>query len=331
MIATLRHYWRLAQEERQRRQPVVSAGTQPLILGPWLGEVGPELQYWIPFIAKLKASGILTGRRLIVISRGGVASWYRHITSDYSEVFDLVNQADYKALRTERTTEKQFDWTAGERQLVSKVAKHLDINQYDTIHPGAMWQRLLPYFKEQQGLPFILEQLFFQLFDQLTLTPPVGLPEHYVAIRFYQSELFPATVENQSSVADLLARLTKRHNVVALVTQQQLDDHAQFPLPQNERLHRVVIDQSLAANLGLQTAVLAKADVFIGTYGGLTILPGLLGKPCVGFIGTDLGKQRALHFRHEAVTAVLYAEFVRQPYLVQSLSTWRLALEYVYC
>lgn len=295
---------------------------KPLIIGPWLGEVGPELQYWIPWLNQLKRSGGFGDRRIIVVSRGGVGSWYHYLTNEYVEVFDLVDAVEYKIVRAERTTEKQFSWTAGERRLVQKVAEKLAIQKYETWHPSKMWEALLIYFQEKKSLDWFLEYLHFDRIIAPTLST-LSLPEHYVAVRFYLSELFPATLENQKFVTDLLQRLTKKHNVVTMVTNSQLDDHAQFPLPQNDRVKTVLIDQKLATNLTLQTAVIAGADAFVGTYGGLTILPGLLGKPCFGFIGATLGNQWALHFRHEAVTQHLYSTVAQQPYSIQTVKAWQ--------
>lgn len=294
---------------------------KPLIIGPWLGEVGPELQYWIPWLQQQKQSGAFGDRRIIVLSRGGVASWYQFVTPEYVEVFDLVDAAAYKAVRSERTTEKQFSWTPGERQLVQQVADKLGIAKYDTLHPSKMWETLLIYFEEKKSLAWFLEQLHFERITPV-VTPGLQLPEQYVAVRFYQSELFPATQENQAAVADLLERLLTHHSVVALVTKQQLDDHAQFPMPASSNIHTVAIDTDWKNNLGLQTQVLAQADALIGTYGGLTILPGLVGKPCFGLIGAPLGKQQALHFRHEAVTHYLYQQVAQQPYQVIQLAAW---------
>ncbi|MBI4407960.1 MAG: hypothetical protein HY565_05690 [Candidatus Kerfeldbacteria bacterium] len=294
---------------------------RPLIIGPWLGEVGPELQYWIPWLQQLKKSGAFSDRRVIAVSRGGVGSWYQYLTEEYVEVFDLVDAAAYKAVRAERTTEKQFSWTTGETKLIKQVADKLDIAKYDTLHPSKMWEAVLVYFEEKKGLAWFLEQLHFAQIIPPTI-PNLKLPERYVAVRFYQSDLFPATPDNQQFLADLFQRLTKQHDVVALVTNSQLDDHAQFPMPQHDRVRTVVIDRDLATNLTLQTAVLAGADAFVGTYGGLTILPGLVGKPCFGFIGAPLADQQALHFRHEAVTNYLYQQLAKRPYQVIQLAAW---------
>ena len=47
----------------------------PLIVGPWTGEVGYELLYWIPFVRWALTACRVSPERVIVVSRGGTASW----------------------------------------------------------------------------------------------------------------------------------------------------------------------------------------------------------------------------------------------------------------
>ncbi len=70
-------------EVEETRELVTMLGRQdrPIIVGPWLTETGFELLYWIPFLAWAKAYASLHDDQLIVVSRGGAAPWYRHITS----------------------------------------------------------------------------------------------------------------------------------------------------------------------------------------------------------------------------------------------------------
>ena len=59
-----------AEAMRKEIAPLTKSDA-PIVIGPWVGEVGYELLYWIPFLNwALKEFG-LTGRRLIVVSRGG--------------------------------------------------------------------------------------------------------------------------------------------------------------------------------------------------------------------------------------------------------------------
>ena len=82
--------------------PIVTAMTRelerlrkssgPILIGPWISEVGFEVLYWIPFLNwALKAFG-LDERRLIVVSRGGARPWYQHLNTEYVDIFDLFTR-----------------------------------------------------------------------------------------------------------------------------------------------------------------------------------------------------------------------------------------------
>ncbi len=49
---------------------------RPIIVGPWTGEVGFELLYWVPFVRWSVARYGIPPERLFVVSRGGAAPWY---------------------------------------------------------------------------------------------------------------------------------------------------------------------------------------------------------------------------------------------------------------
>ena len=93
------------REALQRALSVVH-GDADVIAGPWTGEVGFELMYWIPFLAWLVEQG-LGGQRLVVVSRGGAGLWYRHLTSRYVDILDLLTPDEFR----ERTAgkKKQYD------------------------------------------------------------------------------------------------------------------------------------------------------------------------------------------------------------------------------
>ena len=54
----------------------MAAGSESIIAGPWLGEVGFELLYWVPFLAWCAERFAISPERWIIVSRGGTASWY---------------------------------------------------------------------------------------------------------------------------------------------------------------------------------------------------------------------------------------------------------------
>ena len=88
-----------AQLDQVPAAPIVTAMTRdlerlrkssgPILVGPWISEVGFEVLYWIPFLNwALKAFG-LDERRLIVVSRGGARLWYRHLNDGVRRISSI--------------------------------------------------------------------------------------------------------------------------------------------------------------------------------------------------------------------------------------------------
>ena len=61
--------WRVEREVAR-----LVGGSSPLIVGPWLSEVGYEVLYWIPFLRWVQATYHVDPDRLLVVTRGGAAS-----------------------------------------------------------------------------------------------------------------------------------------------------------------------------------------------------------------------------------------------------------------
>ena len=61
----------------RRRFAALAAEGWPILAGPWLGEVGFEVLYWAPFLRWFAEEFHVDPARIIVISRGGTASWYQ--------------------------------------------------------------------------------------------------------------------------------------------------------------------------------------------------------------------------------------------------------------
>ena len=64
-----------ARLERGPRR--IAAGSETIVAGPWLGEVGFELLYWVPFLRWFAGAFRVAPQRLLIVSRGGTATWYR--------------------------------------------------------------------------------------------------------------------------------------------------------------------------------------------------------------------------------------------------------------
>src|ERR1051325_6162889 len=101
----------------------VVSGSGPIIVGPWLSEVGYEVLYWIPFVRWVQATYAIKAERLIVVTRGGASAWYRDITPNAIELFELMPASEFVEGNTRRAAEgggtvKQHAMSAMDEQIV---------------------------------------------------------------------------------------------------------------------------------------------------------------------------------------------------------------------
>ena len=62
------------------------AHDRAVLLGPFVGEIGYELEYWIPFLRReLRRHGI-EREQATVLTRGGAALWYRDFAAHAVDV-----------------------------------------------------------------------------------------------------------------------------------------------------------------------------------------------------------------------------------------------------
>ena len=69
----------------------------PILAGPWLGEVGFELLYWIPFLRWFAERYGVSPDRLIAVSRGGsAAAWYASFAERSHDALSFMSLDDFK-------------------------------------------------------------------------------------------------------------------------------------------------------------------------------------------------------------------------------------------
>jgi hypothetical protein len=268
---------------------VLGRSGRPILLGPWLSETGFELLYWIPFLAWAKAYGNFDPDRLVVISRGGAASWYSHITPHYEEIFSYFTPAEFRDNNDRRIIEQQgrqkhVEITAFDRDIIARVQKKRGLSGAEVLHPSQMYQ-LFDNFWLQRTPVTLVEA--FALFSPLSPPPPSGvlgtLPERYVAAKFYGNVALPPTPDNGAFVASYLGDLAQQIDVVLLNTPQQFDDHLDFPASVRGRLHSIEHLMTPENNLAIQSEVIRGARGFVGTYGGFSYLAPLCGTNTLAF------------------------------------------------
>jgi hypothetical protein len=262
-------------------------GTQPLIVGPWLSEVGFEILYWLPFLRWVKTYRHFDPERLIIVSRGGVAPWYEGIGARYIDVFDFFTPEQLKQRNDERIAEgqmKQRALTEFDREVVKLVKLAVERRDAELFHPMFMYRLFYPYWKSRASINLIES---FSNFERL---PPIDasdvtshLPDDYVAVRFYYNSAFPQTEGNWDFVRRLLTRVTAITDVVLLNPGFIVDDHWDLKPDVTRRVHSIDHLLEPRNNLAVQTKVISGARAYVGNYGGLSYVAPFYGVRSLAF------------------------------------------------
>ena len=277
---------------------LAGTGGKPIVVGPWLGEVGFELLYWIPFLNWVRSNEGLDRDRLFVISRGGAANWYESVTDNYIEILDYMTSEHYlynNSRRMQGGKQKQRKTSDFGREILQIAKDVLKEHDFEILHPAMMYNLFMLYWKRQASVRLAEQFSEFKRFG--TVKPSAwaaDLPDDYIAARFYFNDSFPDTEENRGFVEGMLANLTERHDVVVLNPGFAMDDHWDFDPKRSARLHAIDHLMEPSNNLGVQTEVISRARAFVGTYGGLSYLAPFYGVDSIALYSHGAG----FHYHH---------------------------------
>ena len=291
--ARVREFSRLTEEALTR----IAKSGRPIIVGPWLSEVGYELLYWIPLVRWAREAYGLDPERFVVVSRGGVGPWYGDLCNRYVELFDFFSPEEFVVFNAERQKasgmQKQKGIADLELELVSRIEKELGLGRCDLLHPRLMYSGVFRYHWSQRSSMDHL--LLHTRYKRMAMPEPgeieAHLPADYYAVRFYSRESFENTEENRRFVRRIIERMLKRRDVVLLDSPFAIDDHASVEWLNaaancnhyNNRLIRADTWMTPRNNLDVQSRIIARSHSFVGTYGGLSYLAGFYGKPAIAF------------------------------------------------
>jgi hypothetical protein len=274
---------------------------RPVIIGPWTGEVGFELIYWVPFVRWLLQTYRIPAERLWVVSRGGTRSWYGDLAAHYVDAFEFVSPDSFRAATA--AAKKQRRAGAFDAELVRRVAATHRLGRPDLLHPGMMYRLFMPYWKNLTSATRVTERSVHARLAPEDHPVVARLPAEYVAARFYFSDCFPDTPANRSFVASTIERISNQTPVVLLNTPFNVDDHHDVE-PVGPRVMSVAAHMSPERNLAVQTAVIARARVFVGTYGGYSYLAPLCGVDALAFYSEGSFKTHHLQVAQQAFSTL---------------------------
>ncbi len=294
----------------------LAAGSGPIVAGPWLGEVGFELLYWVPFLAWFVERFDVPRERMVIVSRGGTRDWYGDLAAHYRDVFDRVTPAEFREQNDERSIalgeQKQIAATAFDRQLLDPVLTEFGAAPDRVLHPSLMFRVFRPYWWMHVDSAWVGRHARFRTLS----ASPEGellsrLPADYVAVKFYYNDSFPATDTNRRFARDLLRTLRERGPIVSLSTGLAIDDHEGWEEEETLAAHGIRADLSPANNLRLQTLIVANARAWVGTYGGFAYLAPFHNVPATAYFSNPDGFSR----RHLALAQEVFGRLSPVPLL----------------
>jgi hypothetical protein len=280
----------------------------PILVGPWRGEIGFEALYWIPWVEQFAHDYGIAPERLIPISRGGAAIWY-----GMPHGFELLEMRTPQQIRLQVRIDvaktgmfKQNAPTAFDRAIVTDAAETLKLKKYHVIHPAWMYHSLADFWTGHRGIEWIGPQLRMRTIEAPPLPDGMTLPKHFIAVKFYSRLTFPGSHKFVHKFLDAaMAQMSQDAELIVLDAKQHLDDHSELTRGyRGARIHHLddLMEITPANNLLAQSAILGRSMGFVGTYGGFAQLALRMGKPSTSFY-LDWG--HATSVAHRALADVL--------------------------
>ena len=221
--------------------------------GPFTGEPGYELLYWLPYLRSLNGAAYDCA-----ITRGGAGLWYEGRTID---AYDEIGFESYRDLLEQRYRIARVEKSFGPSDILDREILRA-VECESVVHPAQMYQRLW----DAANWPFA----------RLKKPAPLpGLAPGYIAARFYTSFQLPAN----APVLRVIAAARKNARVVALVPERALDNHGEHRLPNGIK----TVTYGPETSLETISRVVAHAEAFLSTYGGLSYLGPHYGVPTRAF------------------------------------------------
>jgi hypothetical protein len=241
----------------------------------------------------------------LIVSRGGVRDWYAPFAAGYREIFNYLSPEEFRRRHDLRVAangeQKQRRVLEFERELLRELTG--DVQHRKMLHPSLMYTLFNPFWWGHVDERWVHRYARYRPLPAPALIE--GTPrEPYVAVKFYFNDCFPATEPNREFVRDLLKALVAEGPVVSLTTGLQLDDHGGFDI-ESLGVRSMLPHVDARVNLAAQSALVAGASAFVGTYGGFSYLAPFYGVRSRAYYGNPAGfSQRHLDMARSALSLI---------------------------
>lgn len=268
----------------------IASGDAPIIVGPWVSEVGYEVLYWVPFLRWFRDRYAIAPDRVVAVSRGGVEWWYSGIATRYVDVLDLYSHDEFAGQGEARRSagdQKQLDPSAWEREIVAGVRRHVGMADAHVLHPGLMYRLFRGVWHGDRGLDFLFTHADYARPPAPSTAVEDWLPPAFAAVKFYTGPALPDTPETRAQLRAAVARVAERLPVISLDTGLGLDEHRDYVFDGVPGVLDLRDRMTPATNLAIQSRVMARANLYVGTCGSLAWMAPMLGVPTVAVYADD--------------------------------------------
>jgi hypothetical protein len=312
----LQDYVAARRAERAIEQEIaaVAEGDEPIVLGPWLSEVGYEVLYWIPFLRWFEKTYRVRPERVVAVSRGGVGSWYAPLAGRYVDLFDEFSPEEFarrneeRRAETERGGQKQSAQGGFDADILERVKARIGAGAVRVCHPALMFRLFKHFWLGNQPFDFLERRTTYGLMD--VPASNLNLPAEYTAVKFYSGMALPASEASQRAVREIVAALARTRPVVLLNTGMAFDDHRDYGVVDLPNVINLEAAMTPSTNLGIQAQVIAGAAQFAGTCGSLAWLAPMLGVPTLALYADDRLLTTHLTVARKVFRAIGAAPFV---------------------
>lgn len=281
-------------EDVDRAIAHVAGGDGPIVVGPWLAEVGYEVLYWIPFVRWFQDRFGIAPGRLIVVSRGGVREWYADIAAQYIDILDIVTPGALAERNARRRVEdegkgsqKQSVLGQLDRELIAAAQAKLGVAGARVCHPSLMFRLFRNVWHHNLAMDVLWRRTRY---STMRLTPgdlSALLPPRYITAKLYTGVAMPMSERNRQAARALLSKAAETTPVVLLDADVPFDEHTDFDPGSIANVISARHMMTPATNLGVQSRLIAGSSLFIGTCGGLAWMAPFLGVPTVAVYEDD--------------------------------------------
>ena len=271
----------------------LAEGKAPIIVGPWLAEVGYEVLYWIPFLRWFQDAHGIPSDRFAVVSRGGMESAYAGIAGRYVDLFDLTTAKDLAARNRQRRADaegggqKQSASSTLDDELLAEVRTRLGLSDARVCHPSLMFKLFREVWHGNLPMDLLWRRTRYE--STRLASPPASLPvpADFIAVKLYSGPALSMSDPTRETLRQLVARAAAIAPVVLLDVDLGIDEHRDLELKDLPNVTSAGSLMNARTNLGVQLALIARSRFFLSTCGGLAWLSPFLGVPTVAVYDSD--------------------------------------------